>query len=289
MELYLNIAGMNIKISGYPYEKPSDRLIPFLFSFKEEQADIIYNVCIYEGEFKVNGELVIKANLNEIYRDNNQYTLAFSFSNITEKTKCYTIFNYGDKNVKIWINKQFLNFYNNQELFLSLLAFDFAVIPYRRMMMHASVVAYKSRGILFTGPSGIGKSTQSELWKKYKNADILNGDRAALDIGGESVRAYGSPYAGSSDIYRNCSVPVKAIVMLAQSKINSIELLHGANAYKTLLPRMSVIRWDKMMISESMELVWNVVEKVPIYRLSCYPGEEAVNLLYKTIFSNKEI
>ncbi|WP_370839368.1 hypothetical protein [Intestinibacter bartlettii] len=35
----------------------------------------------------------------------------------------------------------------------------------------------KDKGILFSAPSGTGKSTQADLWEKYENAEIINGDR----------------------------------------------------------------------------------------------------------------
>ena len=43
--------------------------------------------------------------------------------------------------------------------------------------MHASLIARNEIGIMFIGPSGIGKTTQAELWKKYREAQIINGDR----------------------------------------------------------------------------------------------------------------
>ena len=56
-------------------------------------------------------------------------------------------------------------------------------------------------GILFSGPSGIGKSTQAALWQRYAGAEIVNGDRALVrpDTGTVS----GVFYAGTSGISRN--------------------------------------------------------------------------------------
>ena len=45
------------------------------------------------------------------------------------------------------------------------------------MVLHCSVLKVKSGVILFSGPSGIGKSTQAGLWTKYRKARVINGDR----------------------------------------------------------------------------------------------------------------
>lgn len=34
--------------------------------------------------------------------------------------------------------------------------------------LHASVINWKDKGILFSAPSGTGKSTQADLWKNMK-------------------------------------------------------------------------------------------------------------------------
>lgn len=42
--------------------------------------------------------------------------------------------------------------------------------------LHSAAVQTRFGAILFCGRSGIGKSTQANLWKEYENALILNGD-----------------------------------------------------------------------------------------------------------------
>ena len=44
------------------------------------------------------------------------------------------------------------------------------------IQIHSSLIRSHGEGLMFIGPSGIGKTTQAELWHAYRNADIINGD-----------------------------------------------------------------------------------------------------------------
>lgn len=54
------------------------------------------------------------------------------------------------------------------------------------LALHASLVEKDGFGVIFLGPSGMGKSTQAKLWEKYLGADFLIGDRPCMrKIGGK--------------------------------------------------------------------------------------------------------
>lgn len=58
--------------------------------------------------------------------------------------------------------------------------------------------------ILFSGPSGIGKSTHADLWVKHRGARVINGDRTLLQKLGDRPRmSLGWPICGSSEICHN--------------------------------------------------------------------------------------
>lgn len=160
----------------------------------------------------------------------------------------------------------------------SFLGIEFMLPQYRRIMMHASIVRYRGEGILFTGPSGIGKSTQAALWENYRGAEILNGDRAILQVE-EKTLAWGSPYAGSSCIYRNESSQVRAIVLLEQGERNEIRLIGGKEKVVSLYPRFLLMSLEKELLEKQLELLEEIVRKIPVYQLRCRPDESAVEAL----------
>lgn len=146
-------------------------------------------------------------------------------------------------------------------------------------MLHASFIRWKRKGILFSAPSGTGKSTQAELWKQYDGAEILNGDRAVLRRVHNCWRSYGLPFAGSSGIYRNESAPVAAVVVLRQAKENHIRKLSPVEAIQNLYPEVILHRWDRMDVNLALNLLQSLVSEVPVLLLECLPEASAVELL----------
>ena len=164
-----------------------------------------------------------------------------------------------------------------------LIGMETVFLQFNALMLHASFIRWMNQGILFSAPSGTGKSTQADLWEKYEQADIINGDRVGLRLHDGYWEAYGLPYAGSSGIYRNESAPVRAIIVLHQGKENRIRLLRPGEAIKYLYPEISVHRWDLCFAETAIDLLNNLTAMVPIYLLECLPNLGAVDLVKNTL------
>lgn len=145
--------------------------------------------------------------------------------------------------------------------------------------LHASVIDWQGKGILFSAPSGTGKSTQAELWRIHEDALIINGDRGLLRLTDQGFWVYGSPYAGSSGIFTNRSAPIACIVTLSQGPENRLHRLGALEAFRSLYKESTVPLWDKASVARSTELLLRLVDSVPIYHLSCRPDREAVEVL----------
>lgn len=153
----------------------------------------------------------------------------------------------------------------------------------QRMILHACCVETSLGGILFSGKSGIGKSTQGDLWCRYENAILINGDRPILYKKDNHWIAYGSPYAGSSKCHVNKYVKVKAIVMLAQAKECSIRRIDLSEAFRKVFAQVTVGIWDPENITIACDLAEQLVSDIPVYELACTPDINAVNLLKETL------
>ena len=114
-------------------------------------------------------------------------------------------------------------------------------------VFHCAYIAHNGAAILFTAPSGTGKSTQAELWRKHRDAEIINGDRAAVRVKDGLPVADGIPFSGSSAYCENCTLPLAAIVYLSQAPRTTIRKLRPIEAFSKIWEGISVNAWEKEM------------------------------------------
>ena len=163
------------------------------------------------------------------------------------------------------------------------LGFEGLLIRRDRICFHASCIGTDRGGILFSGPSGIGKSTQAQLWCRHRGAWLLNGDRPILHRTENGFLAWGSPYAGSSRCHVNESVPVSAVVFLSQEKENGIRRLKAGEAFRRLYAGLTVYSWDREFMDRAVAMAIALAEQVPCYALGCVPDETAVACLERRL------
>lgn len=149
--------------------------------------------------------------------------------------------------------------------------------------IHASLVNKRGRGILFLGPSGIGKTTQAELWMKHLGAEIINGDRVFIKQEDESFLGCGSPWHGSSPYCLNKQVPICAMIVLKQSANNSIRRIVGFEMVSSVMNSVFFPIWYKQGCEAICNTFDTLLKSIPVYELSCRPDEEAVWLTEKMI------
>ena len=146
-------------------------------------------------------------------------------------------------------------------------------------LFHCSYIAMNGRAILFTAPSETGKSTQAELWHKYRGAEIINGDRAAVRLVDGVLMAEGIPFAGSSQYCRQGCMPIAAIVYLGQAPVTTVRKLRGYEAFCKIWEGVSVNTWDKEDMARVSHVVQMLAEQIPVFHMPCTPDEAAVQAL----------
>ena len=159
---------------------------------------------------------------------------------------------------------------------LGCLAAEHLVVRAGGVIFHSSYIETKGRGVLFTAPSETGKSTQAALWEKLRGAEILNGDRSAVRVLEDGIFACGVPFAGSSQICKNVTLPLAAIVYLKQAPQTTIRRMRGAEAFRRIWEGCSVNVWDRTDMELVSETVRRIVTEIPVYELACTPDESAV-------------
>ena len=167
----------------------------------------------------------------------------------------------------------FVNYFNLEHLFLRNAG----------LFLHSSHLNVNGRALLFSAPSGTGKSTQADLWAKYAGAEIINGDRSLLRKKDGVWHAYGCPMCGTSGIHKQGNEPIHAIVMLSQGTDNTVKKLTPGEAFQRMYPEITVPKWNRELVLRAMELLDDVMANVPIYAFSCTKDESAVTALREAI------
>ena len=153
------------------------------------------------------------------------------------------------------------------------------LLPFNILLFHASYISVNGEAILFTANCGVGKSTQADLWRKYKGAEVINGDKAGVSVEEDGVYAHGLPFCGTSGICKNKSMPLKAIVLLGQAPENTIRQVTGIEAIQSLLGNIYLDYIAPGETQKCVDVLLNLLNTVPVYRLDCTPDERAVETL----------
>lgn len=156
--------------------------------------------------------------------------------------------------------------------------------------LHGSCIAYKGEGIVFSAPSGTGKSTHTSLWKKLFKDDVVfvNDDKPAIVPTSDGVFAYGTPWSGKTDLNTNIKVPLKAVVFVVRAEENSLKRLSVAEAVCYLNDQTFPPFYDKGLYVKNIDVIEEIIKKVPIWQLNCNMEDDAAILVRDTIFNGKD-
>ena len=93
------------------------------------------------------------------------------------------------------------------------------------IFQHLDLTVNEGDTIVIIGPSGTGKSTHTQLWKKLfgERAVFINDDKPLLKISAQGVTVYGTPWDGKHHRSTNTSCPLKAVCILTRNTENSIQ------------------------------------------------------------------
>jgi hypothetical protein len=151
------------------------------------------------------------------------------------------------------------------------------------MPLHASLVEKDGYGVVFLGPSGMGKSTQAKLWVEYQGADFIIGDRPGLRrIDGRWI-GFGMPWDGKDGIKQQKQVPIRALISLEQAPENSIRRLTKQEAMMVLLNQVMMPMWDDAAMALLTPLMGRLATEIPFYHLKNLPNKEATELTREAI------
>jgi len=215
-----NIAKLNIHVNGVNNEYFDYRLSNYKLSdLNNCDIEIIHqdgceNILIPDGN--------IIANVNQRYwmeLNNGGFASFDSVPEIPQRFSSMVTDETWSKIETKLCNPEFLDLTDDIRPYIMLgEIFKFAILKHNGIVIHSSAIEYDGSGILFSAPSGTGKSTHTGLWKKYypNITTILNDDMPAIRFVDNVPYIFGTPWSGKTEINCNQFAPLKAIIFLQQ-------------------------------------------------------------------------
>lgn len=277
-----SFAGVDLQISmAEEIMYTNDRyLAPFAVDSVDDPHIFTFEFC--ESLPAPSGHCVVKKPAFRVY-DGNGTATRYIGSVAKSWEEGYICAQHNGKNHRILLKKSRFSDRVGTHTVLSAIAAEHLITQADGVVFHCSYIEYKGKAILFTAPSETGKSTQADLWNKYRGADIVNGDRAAIRLIDGQLYAAGIPFSGSSTHCYNRTLPLAAIVYLGQAPVTTIRRMSGYQAFAKVWEGVSINTWDRDDMQKASALVKKLVENIPVFHMPCTPDEDAVIVLEKAL------
>ena len=278
MERFYRFADITFRISGEDDMMflEDGVLLPFRVTAPDFEHSVTYQVV--DSLPLPQGEVVFRGNGIQVFRQGASQTICMGDTARLPESAHTHIYREGKYSLVQVLRREVPDRIKSR-LVLNTLEAEHHIAQHEGFLLHSSFIQVGEKAILFTAPSGTGKSTQAGLWEKFRDARVINGDRTAVTVGEGGVLAHGIPYCGTSGICTSAALPVAAIVYLAQGPESVARPLTGLRAFRRVWEGCSIHVWDREDVEASAHTVTEAIRQVPVVHLTCTPDESAVTAL----------
>lgn len=272
------IAGIPIKLYG-PEELFSECFKPFYKDFSDNAEQNIELVTAppasryYEQILLQNSEMTI-------FENSDRYIVLFpQMKNIYEahmlKDGSY---------VRIYCNPLATDL-NIENLFHAIrLFFLFLAQKNGLFAIHSASILYQKKAWLFSGHSGMGKSTHTALWHELWDIPYLNGDLNLLGLQDDHIIVYGIPWCGTSRIFTTRQYELGGIVLLGRdTQTDHLEELLPSEKILRVMQRMISPAWKELQLSQNLSFAEKIAEHVPVLHFLCTKNPSAAHTMKAAI------
>jgi hypothetical protein len=144
-------------------------------------------------------------------------------------------------------------------------------------VIHAAAVEHDGMGLLFTGHSGAGKSTISEIAESV-GARVLSDDRAIVTMENDQPTVWGSPWHGSHRKGAAARVPLRGLFLLVKDVEDSVIPVAPARAVGELFVRLIHPTVDPAETTRVLDALGALVSRLPVQELRFRPTAHAFGI-----------
>ena len=149
----------------------------------------------------------------------------------------------------------------------------------RGIMMHACGVDDAGRGLLFTGPSGAGKTTMARLWSDHGDATVLGDECIIVRRVEHQYRVYGTPWTGQDRVACPGGVPLERIFFIQHADEDAVSRKGWISTVESLLTQVFSTFYDRAAMQYTLDFCSELGRRVPGYDLRFVPTSEVVRLV----------
>lgn len=273
----MQIAGIRIEILG------AEEMIPEKFQdFRieaSEKWDQIIELKEYPPENRQNGKVLLRNTELTVSEWEEGYILTFpSMSSIYE-----AYMTEDGSYVRIYCRRPFGEEEADQLFHAIRMFYLYLAQKKGYYAVHSASILYEGKAWLFSGHSGMGKSTHTAMWHERLGVPYLNGDLNLIGRKNGKLVACGIPWCGTSEIYTTEDYELGGIVLLGRDTKDHVEPLTMYEKIMRVMQRMISPVWKEELLEKNLQSAKEIAKEVPVLHLFCTKEISAVETVKKEI------
>jgi hypothetical protein len=145
------------------------------------------------------------------------------------------------------------------------------------IMIHASGIFDGKKGRIFSGFSGVGKSTMGNIWKNNGSL-LVNDDRLIIRKIDNSYKIYNTPMFYTDDVK---NADLSCVFLPYHHPENKAEELKGVKAVVSIFAYCIQHGYDKNILNHHLNFLSEMCAKLPVYKLGFVPNNEVIDFIKK--------
>ena len=132
-------------------------------------------------------------------------------------------------------------------------------------LMHGAAIAVDGKGYLFSGKSGVGKTTHIRKWiEQNPDTIVVNGDKPLIRCLNDTFYVCGTPWSGKEYLNTNTMVPLKGIAFMTRNEDVSVTEIGFSCALPFLLNQV-YMHQDAEKTQKVLKLLGKMADSVRFY------------------------
>jgi hypothetical protein len=145
-------------------------------------------------------------------------------------------------------------------------------------LLHASTIGYKNRAYVFTGPSGVGKSTIARI---SRDKLVLTDDTVAIRRMNNRYYAFATPFGVQSVGAGGIRLPIAAIFLISHAEKTTCTRIPPLPALTKIISNIILMGAEAqdLPIDKLFDTCYNLVKETPCYALPFNKNEDIWRVL----------